>query len=601
MVLADAAGRSRTRRGRPHHPGRARPGLAGHPRHDRRGLRRRRRGRGRGPARHGATRRDILAARARATTAGSSSRRRSTPRSPSSTPTPPSTSRSTSSRSSRPSPASATPGSLFVGPWAPESAGDYATGANHVLPTGGLARASGGARGRGVRQVHPGPADRPRRPRRRSAPRSRTLAEAEGLHAHRDAVEIRFEDRSADEPDAGHLQPADRAGAYSWEATDEEVAARYGLDPSSDRPVRPQHLARPAGARRSGCSRPAGSRRRCPSTRRPTTAAWSRPPRPATASTATRSSSGPAPTRSSTSSPRRSSRPAAAAVVPTPTYAMYRVLTEQRGATVVAVPRSARTAGWALDLDADARRRRATPPSSGCAARTTRPRWPSRTARSRRCSTGSPRTPPRTAGPPPSSSSTRPTPSSSGRSLVGLRDDYPNLDRRPDREQGLRAGRPAGRLRGRPPRADRRGSNPYRPPGSVSTVSVTLVDRGAARSRRSSTPTSPASPASATRLRDAPARASAGRVGPSVTNFLLVDFGSAERAATVAEALLRRGLVPRTFGAGHPLADHLRLTVRDPHENDRLIAAAADARHGGHRHDHAARRHRRSVRARAVA
>ncbi|HEX6867641.1 MAG TPA: histidinol dehydrogenase, partial [Candidatus Limnocylindrales bacterium] len=34
-------------------------------------------------------------------------------------------------------------GSVFVGPWAPESAGDYATGANHVLPTGGLARASG--------------------------------------------------------------------------------------------------------------------------------------------------------------------------------------------------------------------------------------------------------------------------------------------------------------------------------------------------------------------------------------------------------------------------------------------------------------------------
>ncbi|HEX2809469.1 MAG TPA: histidinol dehydrogenase, partial [Kineosporiaceae bacterium] len=35
-------------------------------------------------------------------------------------------------------------GSIFVGPWAPESAGDYATGANHVLPTGGLARGSGG-------------------------------------------------------------------------------------------------------------------------------------------------------------------------------------------------------------------------------------------------------------------------------------------------------------------------------------------------------------------------------------------------------------------------------------------------------------------------
>ncbi len=30
--------------------------------------------------------------------------------------------------------------------------------------------------------------------------------------------------------------------------------------------------------------------------------------------------------------------------------------------------------------------------------------------------------------------------------------------------------------------------------------------------------------------------------------------------------------------AGHPLADHLRLTVRNPDENDRLIAAANDMR-----------------------
>jgi hypothetical protein len=33
--------------------------------------------------------------------------------------------------------------------------------------------------------------------------------------------------------------------------------------------------------------------------------------------------------------------------------------------------------------------------------------------------------------------------------------------------------------------------------------------------------------------------------------------------------------VPRTFGASHPLADHLRLTVRDRDGNDRLIEAAA--------------------------
>ena len=82
-------------------------------------------------------------------------------------------------------------GSLFVGRWAPESAGDYATGANHVLPTGGLARASGGlsveAYGKftqvqrvseaGLASIRATVA---------------TLAEAEGLTAHRDAIESRF-------------------------------------------------------------------------------------------------------------------------------------------------------------------------------------------------------------------------------------------------------------------------------------------------------------------------------------------------------------------------------------------------------------------------
>jgi histidinol dehydrogenase len=84
-------------------------------------------------------------------------------------------------------------GSLFVGPWAPESAGDYATGANHVLPTGGLARASGAlsieAYGKFV-QVQ-------RIDRAGLASIRETiavLADAEGLHAHRDAVDIRFED-----------------------------------------------------------------------------------------------------------------------------------------------------------------------------------------------------------------------------------------------------------------------------------------------------------------------------------------------------------------------------------------------------------------------
>jgi histidinol dehydrogenase len=83
-------------------------------------------------------------------------------------------------------------GSIFVGPWAPESAGDYATGANHVLPTGGLARSSGGlaveAYGKFIqvqRITQDGLAG--------IAETVTTLAETEGLLAHRDAVTRRFE------------------------------------------------------------------------------------------------------------------------------------------------------------------------------------------------------------------------------------------------------------------------------------------------------------------------------------------------------------------------------------------------------------------------
>jgi len=49
---------------------------------------------------------------------------------------------------------------------------------------------------------------------------------------------------------------------------------------------------------------------------------------------------------------------------------------------------------------------------------------------------------------------------------------------------------------------------------------------------------------------------------------------AAERCAAVAESLLERGLVPRTFPAGHPLAGCLRITVRDEAQDDRLIEAA---------------------------
>jgi histidinol dehydrogenase len=89
-------------------------------------------------------------------------------------------------------------GSIFVGRWSPESAGDYASGANHVLPTGGLARSCGplavetyGKFNQVQRITREGLAA--------LRPAIRTLAEAEGLLAHRDAVEVRFEGDAEEE------------------------------------------------------------------------------------------------------------------------------------------------------------------------------------------------------------------------------------------------------------------------------------------------------------------------------------------------------------------------------------------------------------------
>jgi histidinol dehydrogenase len=85
-------------------------------------------------------------------------------------------------------------GSVFVGRWAPESAGDYATGANHVLPTGGLARSCGplsvetfGRFSQVQRLSKDGLAS--------IADTIRTLATAEGLTAHRNAVDARGRSR----------------------------------------------------------------------------------------------------------------------------------------------------------------------------------------------------------------------------------------------------------------------------------------------------------------------------------------------------------------------------------------------------------------------
>ncbi|MBN7820918.1 histidinol dehydrogenase [Bowmanella yangjiangensis] len=83
-------------------------------------------------------------------------------------------------------------GSIFVGPWSPESAGDYASGTNHVLPTYGYARNTSSLglldflrrytvqelSQEGLKQI---------------GPAIMCLADAEGLDAHKQAVALRLD------------------------------------------------------------------------------------------------------------------------------------------------------------------------------------------------------------------------------------------------------------------------------------------------------------------------------------------------------------------------------------------------------------------------
>ncbi len=81
-------------------------------------------------------------------------------------------------------------GSVFVGRWSPEAAGDYAAGPNHVLPTGGAARLRGGLSAADFVKVI-AVQKLSREGLQALAPAVTTLARAEGLEAHARSVEIR--------------------------------------------------------------------------------------------------------------------------------------------------------------------------------------------------------------------------------------------------------------------------------------------------------------------------------------------------------------------------------------------------------------------------
>ena len=83
-------------------------------------------------------------------------------------------------------------GSIFIGPFSPEAAGDYASGPNHVLPTSGHARFRGGLSTADFVKVIS--VQRLTREGLASlGPTVTTLARAEGLEAHARSVECRLE------------------------------------------------------------------------------------------------------------------------------------------------------------------------------------------------------------------------------------------------------------------------------------------------------------------------------------------------------------------------------------------------------------------------
>jgi len=90
-------------------------------------------------------------------------------------------------------------GSLFVGSWTAQVAGDYAIGSNHVLPTAGAARVRGGLSAADfVRQITVQRLTQAGL--RRVGPTVIDLATAEGLSGHAASVAIRMQDLASPKP-----------------------------------------------------------------------------------------------------------------------------------------------------------------------------------------------------------------------------------------------------------------------------------------------------------------------------------------------------------------------------------------------------------------
>lgn len=363
--------------------------------------------------------------------------------------------------------------------------------------------------------------------------------------------------------------PPDQPASYGWEATDEEVAARYGLP--IEQVVRFDLNTSPSPPAILGPMLAAG---------RFETSLSEYPPgdyRRLVEAAAARYGVGRDEVVPGAGADEilemcaKAFLPAGrTAVIPIPSYAMYRVVTEQRGGVVRAVPRLGPERGFAVDV-----------PAVRAAASEATLVW--------LCNPNNPTGVEEPAGRvedllsgivADAAADGRPAPvvvvdeayaEFTGSTVIPLRVRFPNLVvvRTASKAYAL-AGLRVGFAIAAPATLARIAL--YRPPGSIGTISETVVTRALidGEDMRENVDR-----VGRERGRLAAGLADAGwRPYPSVTNFVLLDLGSPARAAAAAEGLMRGGLVPRTFGPDHPLAHCLRVTIRADHENGRLIAAA---------------------------
>jgi histidinol-phosphate aminotransferase len=436
-------------------------------------------------------------------------------------------------------------GSVFLGPYAPAAAGDYATGANHVLPTGGASRSFSAlgvdAFGRTL-QVQ----SLDRSGLAQLEPVVEAIAGAEHLTAHAQSVRAR-RDGAAAYAGLDGLRPRGailEMQPYEWEPPSARIASEAGVPEAEV--VRFDTNTSP-----------------WPGASLPELGALALNEYPDTSYTMLTS----ALAAYTGASPEQITVGAGAdeildllakayvgagdpVVLSRPTYAMFRIVSEMAGGRVDAVP------GAGLDLDKDRFLQQ---------ARHARLTW--------LCNPNNP-----TGELQPAAFIGKLAEAAPGVVAVdeayfefsavtaaGLIARFPNLVvvRTLSKAFGLAGVRVGYALAGPQISAALRR---VRPPGSISVVSealgaLALRDLDGMRERVSRIVTS----------RETLFREITGlglRVHPSAANFLLVNTGDG-----AASWLLRRGLVVRTFPSASPLAGFIRITVRTAEENGRLVDA----------------------------